>query len=155
MKVLSCNNFSPYGSNKYRLYPCPVGYKTCYIPWERSVVSYPGLLTPAFVACSTNNGEGLVKLSYVQWCTWMCGKVAHSWKNSKEVNALPRLQTWTVERLSTRHQTVLATFLGSESRFTAVQKVGTSYHMTQFYQAFPHVSAASDKHWGEKAWARG
>jgi len=31
------------------------------------VASYPGLLTPAFVACSTNVGEGLVKLSHVQW----------------------------------------------------------------------------------------
>jgi len=29
------------------------------------VASYPGLLAPAFVACSTNAGEGLVKLSHV------------------------------------------------------------------------------------------
>ena len=27
------------------------------------LASYPGLLTPAFVACSTNAEEGLVKLS--------------------------------------------------------------------------------------------
>ena len=27
--------------------------------------SYPGLLTPAFVTCSTNAEEGLVKLSHV------------------------------------------------------------------------------------------
>jgi len=32
---------------------------------------------------------------------------------------------------------------------------GTSLHMTQFYQAFPHVSIASDKLWGEKTWVRG
>ena len=32
---------------------------------------------------------------------------------------------------------------------------GTSYHVTQFYQAFPRVSTASDKRWGEKAWVRG
>jgi len=25
----------------------------------------------------------------------------------------------------------------------------------QFYQAFPHVSTASGKRWGEKAWVRG
>jgi len=31
-------------------------------------------------------------------------------------------------------------------------RLGTSYHVTQFYQAFPHVSTASDKRWGEKAW---
>jgi len=29
------------------------------------LASYPGLLAPAFVACSTNAGEGLVKLSHV------------------------------------------------------------------------------------------
>ena len=32
---------------------------------------------------------------------------------------------------------------------------GTSLHVTQFYQAFPRVSTASDKRWGEKAWVRG
>ena len=32
---------------------------------------------------------------------------------------------------------------------------GTSYHVTEFYQAFPRVSTASDKRWGEKAWVRG
>ena len=31
-----------------------------------TVASYPGLLTPPFVACSTNVGEGLVKPSHVQ-----------------------------------------------------------------------------------------
>jgi len=32
---------------------------------------------------------------------------------------------------------------------------GTLYHMTQFYQAFPHVSTACNKCWGEKAWVQG
>jgi len=36
-----------------------------------------------FVACSTNAGEGLVKLSHVVWRTWTCGGVAHSHKSSK------------------------------------------------------------------------
>jgi len=27
---------------------------------------------------------------------------------------------------------------------------GTSYHVTQFYQAFPHVSTASDKYWARR-----
>jgi len=34
----------------------------------------------------------------------------------------------------------------------------TSKYITahdQFYQAFPHISTASDKCWGEKAWVRG
>jgi len=47
------------------------------------IASYPGLLTPAFVACSTNTEEGLVKLSHMVWHTWTCGGVAHSRKNSK------------------------------------------------------------------------
>ena len=29
------------------------------------IASYPGLLAPAFVACSTSAGEGLVKLSHM------------------------------------------------------------------------------------------
>jgi len=29
------------------------------------LASYPALLTPAFVTCSTNAGEGLVKLGHV------------------------------------------------------------------------------------------
>ena len=32
---------------------------------------------------------------------------------------------------------------------------GMSSHMTQFYEAFPCVTTASDKHWGEKTWVRG
>jgi len=41
-----------------------------------------------------------------------------------------QLQTRTVEQLSARHQTVLATF-----------------HATQCYQAFPSVNTAGDKRW--------
>jgi len=74
-----------------------------------------------------------------------------------------RLQTRTVERLSARHQTVLPTFLGfrkplyscTEGMCHSSTRPGASYHVTQFYQAFPHVSTASDKRWGEKAWVRG
>jgi len=43
-----------------------------------TLASYPGLLTPAFVACNTNTGEGLVKLSHVVWRTWTCGGVAQT-----------------------------------------------------------------------------
>jgi len=28
------------------------------------------------------------------------------------------------------------------------------YIIAQFYQTFPHVSSAGDKHWGKKAWVR-
>ena len=39
------------------------------------LASYPGLLTPVFVACSINAREGLVKLSHLVWRTWTCGGV--------------------------------------------------------------------------------
>jgi len=31
----------------------------------------------------------------------------------------------------------------------------TSLYVTQFYHAFHHISTASSKRWGEKAWVRG
>ena len=38
---------------------------------------------------------------------------------------------------------------------TSTQRPGTSWHVRdEFYQTFPCNSTASDKHWGEKAWAR-
>jgi len=60
-------------------------------------------------------------------------------------------KTQTVEQLSTRHQTVLATFLRFRKPLYSCTRPGTSYHVTQFYQAFPRVSIASDERWGEKA----
>jgi len=74
-----------------------------------------------------------------------------------------KLKTRTIERLSARHQTVLATFLGfRKPLYSCIEGVchsstrpGTSYHVTQFYQAFSRVSTASDKRWSEKAWAWG
>jgi len=72
------------------------------------------------------------------------------------------LQTWTVERLSVRHHKVLATFLEfrkplyscSEGMYHSSTHPGGSLHVTQFYQAFPSIRTASDKHWGEKAWVQ-
>jgi len=72
---------------------------------------------------------------------------AHSRKTaSKQVHY--RLQTRTVERLSNRHQTVLVPLLGfrnplyscTEGMCHSSIRPGTSYHVTQFYQAFPRVS---------------
>jgi len=57
--------------------------RVCMDGWWCMVASYPGLLASAFVTCSTNAGEGLVKLSHVVWRTWTCGGVAPSRKNSK------------------------------------------------------------------------
>ena len=126
------------------------------------LASYPGLLTPAFVASSTNTGKGLAKLSHVQWVPghveeWhiprqTVSKRVHYWS-----------QTWTVERLSAQHQRVLATFLGfrkllyscTEGMCHSSTHPGMWLHVTQLYQAFPHVSTANDECWREKAWVRG
>ena len=49
----------------YSVYGKPVS-TTCHVVSCQTLASYPGLLAPAFVACSTNAGEGLVKLSHMQ-----------------------------------------------------------------------------------------
>ena len=87
--------------------------------------------------------------------------VAHS-RNKQQVSVLP--QTWIIEKLSARHQTVLAMFLGfRKPLYSCTEGIlmchssthpDTSLHMTQFYQAFSHINTASDKHWGEKAWVQ-
>ena len=74
-------------TSAYQLYLCL---------WWWQLASYPGLLTPVFVACSTNVGEGLVELSRVIWRAWTCGGVAHSFctavkRLSESKKALPRL----------------------------------------------------------------
>ena len=38
----------------------------------KQVASYPGLLSPAFVTCSTNAGKGLVKLVTAPFCILIC-----------------------------------------------------------------------------------
>jgi len=57
---------------------------TCTVDSVRRLrlASPPGLVAPVFVACSANMGEGLVKLSHVQWCIWTCGGVAHSFSTA-------------------------------------------------------------------------
>ena len=95
------------------------------------------------------------------WCTWTCGGVAHSQKAaSKRVRYWS--QTQTVDRLSGRHHTVLVMFRRfrkplyscTEGLCRSSTRLGTSLHVTQFYQAFSRVSTASDKRWSEKAWVR-
>jgi len=89
--------------------------------WCLSIALYPGLLTPAFVTCSTNMGEGLVKLSHVVWHTWTCGE-CHIPTKTASKRVCYWLQTRTVEQLSAQHQTVLVTFLGFRKLLTTVQK---------------------------------
>jgi len=38
------------------------GEQNSVVGWDVLLASYPGLLTPVFVACSTNTGEGLVEV---------------------------------------------------------------------------------------------
>jgi len=58
-------------------------------------------------------------------------------------------------KLSVILQFMLAIIAHSLAGFSGMchssTRQGTSLHMTQFYQAFPRVSTASDKCWGEKA----
>ena len=126
------------------------------------LTSYPGLLTPAFVTCSTNAGEGLVKLSHVVGRTWTCGGVAHSFCTT--VKRLSESKKRCQDCLMSSAQSFYGPCLRSlahsltccfSGRCHSSTRPGTSYHGTQFYQAFPHVSTASDKRWGEKAWVRG
>ena len=71
-----------------RWYSKPDGYASWTLLlglWAPAIIYFGSMyfigfvcVTPAFVASSTNVGEGLVKLSPVQWHTWTCGGVAHS-----------------------------------------------------------------------------
>ena len=76
-----------------------------------SLASYPGLLTPAFVAYSTNSGEGLAKLIM---CNDVPGHVEkwHIPRKNTSKWVCYRSQPRTIEWLSAQHQTVLVTFLG-------------------------------------------
>jgi len=125
------------------------------------IASYPGLLTPVFVACSTNAGEGLVNLSQVSWRTLTWGRVAHSF--CRAVKRLSESKKRCQDCLMSSTQSFYGLCLQSVVHSLAVfpglchssTRPGMSYHVTQFYQAFPHVNTASDKRRGEKAWVRG
>ena len=86
------------------------------IHWQDQLASDPGLLIPAFVACTTNVGEGLAKLSHVVWRTWTCGGKAHSRENSKWV----RYRIANMNRRKIEHST--SDSLGDISCYTTVQK---------------------------------
>ena len=133
------------------------------------LASWPGLLAPAFVSCSTNAGGGLVKLSHVQWCAWMLGGRVKEWHIPRQtagkwVHYDCKHEPWNDWVLDIRQSWWC--FLGSESCFIAIQKeCATPLHVhptskyviacDQFYQAFPCVGTTSDKRWGEKVWVRG
>jgi len=110
----------------------------------REVASYPGLLTPAFVACSTNVGEGLVKLSHVQGHTWACGGVAHSFCTALNwlSESKKRYQDCLMSSAQLFYGPCLQSVAHSLTPFLpgmchSSTLPGTSLHVTQFYQAFP------------------
>jgi len=61
--------------------------------------SHPSICRILPLACSTNIGEGLVKLSHIQWHTWTCWGVAHSRETASKW-VYYQSQTPTVEQLS-------------------------------------------------------
>ena len=133
--------------------PCPLHNSELIQIRAETIASYPGLLTPVFVPCSTNAGRDLVKVSDMQWRTWMCGGVAHSFCTA--VKRLPESKK--------RHQDCLMSsaqsFYGPCLRFVAHSLavfLGTCHsskcpvcHCT-WLSFTSRVSTASDKCWSEK-----
>jgi len=97
---------------------------------------------------------------------WTCGGVAHSFctavsglseskKHHQTVWCWPLSHLWSIIVISTTLIYVLAVFC---EYATPPHVHPISRYITaniQFYQAFPHVSIASDKSWSKKAWVWG
>jgi len=109
------------------------------------------------------------KIDHMQWCTWMLGR--EEW-------CILSVQLWDgflnwrnvtkTDLMLSRHSVTLwsVVVIGSAlSYLWFIQECAIPPHVhpmwryviarDSVYQAFPHVSTASDKCWGEKAWVRG
>jgi len=142
-------------------------------PWLEAIIynilscylcapSYPGLLTSAFVTCSTNVGEGLVNWSRaVRYLDlgWMCGGVAHSFCSCIAVRQLSESKKRHQDCLMLTAQScvvcgcISSTLTHSFSvnmplLHTSTQQPGTSLYMISF-------TTATDKCWGKNAWVQG
>ena len=122
------------------------------------VASYPGLFTPAFVTCNTNAGKGLVKLSHVQWRTWMCGGVAHSfcmavkWLSESKKHHQGCLMS-SAQSLHGPCLRSIAHLLAAILRMCHSSTCpGTSLHVISFTRPPPSLVLQAT---GEKAWVRG
>jgi len=145
LKVFHTVQYLQYTETHYSssLIPRPSHPSVCHLQYQCGV--RPG---KTWVTCS--DVPGRVEKWHIP------GKTAGKWVHY-------RSQIRTLQWLSVRHQTVLAMFLGfrkplcscTEGMCHSSIRPGTSLHVTPFYQAFPHVSTASDKCWGEKAWVWG
>ena len=124
----------------------------------RPVASYPDLLTPVFVICSTNTG----KTRHMQW---RIGCWVDEWRGGFGL-VVNRMAFWTCETLpiltdvdhlvalwSVVVITILSCSFPGMCHSSTCQPSVQACHCT-FCQAFPCVSSASDNHWGEKAWVQ-
>ena len=136
---------------------------------HKHIVSHPGLLIPAIVACSTNTGEGLVTLAM---CSDVHGRWMDVWRSMWHILSVqlwgafwtqetsPRLPD--VDRSVTqwcRLQSVEQSLVVFQECATPPHIHPTSMYVTavtalgEFYQVFPHVSTATNKCWGQ-AWVQ-
>ena len=141
----------------------------CGVPLNKTeppsvLASYSSLLTPAFVACSTNVGEGLVKLM-------TCSDISRRWVDMRRSGTFPekpwvcyRLQPQTMQWLRDWHQAVRysvvwVTFLGFRKLphsyiecATPPHVHPTSRYVTVHGQFYPHISTctSSDQCWGRR-----
>ena len=107
-------------------------------------------------------GEGLVELSHVQWHTWTCGGVAHSF--STAVKQLSEPKKCRQDCLMLSAQSFYGPCLRSVAYSLTCCFPGnvTLLHMSKYVNAcdsvlpgLPRASTGSDKRWGEKAWVQG
>ena len=122
---------------------------------HKHIVSHPGLLIPAIVACSTNTGEGLVTLA-------MCSDVRGRWMDVwRSIWHILSVQLWgafwtqeTSPRLPDvdRSVTQWCRLQSVEQSLVVFQECATPPHihptsmyvtavtaLGEFYQAFPHA----------------
>jgi len=116
----------------------------------RGIALYPVLLTPAFVACSTNTGKAWVTCSDVPGRVevWHITSVqAVEWLSESKKSRQDCLMSNAQLLYSLCLQSVVHSLAAFPWLCHSSTRPGTSLHMTQFYQAFPRISTASDKHW--------
>jgi len=116
------------------------------------IATYPGLLTPAFVACSTNAGEGLVKLDVWRSGTFLLYSCKVAFWNQE---TSPRLS-------DVEHSVVLWSVfaIGSALAYLLLfQECATPPHVQVRHATWLSFTRPSPalvlQCWGEKAWVQG
>ena len=137
--------------------PCPLHNSELIQIRAETIASYPGLLTPVLsLAVLTRGRTGKTESHAVTYLdVWRSSTFllyAVKWlsasKKCRQDCLMSSAQSFYGPCLrSVVHS--LAIFLGM---FHSSTRPGTLLHVTQFYQAFPHISTASEKCWDEKVW---